>query len=1070
MQIFITSTPEELSAHQAVAREVAAEMGFEVVSRNPALGRGLTPVAACARQVSGADAVLAVIGHRRGAVPTPEAGGDGRHPWSWWQTRVAFERGKPVTALLASDAWHPELREHDSRAAAVMRDFRGELARLATLFDGSMSDFRELVRRQLAGAPEATLGASVIRLRRYPAPSLPERPYPVLLPYSHPDLMAGRERELADLRRLLAQPVAITGLHAVSGSGKSSLLTGGLVPALRAEGRPVAVDRHPTEPGIAGRLLGQLIDGEVEVSDGDPYAFVDTLGAVRRAADGLPPILVLDQFEDLLRWRSGAPDDAAKTTDSLVALDPRAVVGMLLAASVQRLPGLPGPSCRWLLAYRQEFHGDVFQWLGEVLRDALFEVTTVSPSRTAVSAARSLPHDLTGPDRFQTYVLPPLGTPRLGRSSPGTQDRAATAAEIFRAAITKPLELRSAGGDKRYPWSFAASGVERLARAFGEARAARPEAPLAPELQVVLAHLLEQARHSGRVVEVPEDPGELIDQALEAHLRRSLDVAFPAGRDARVGRTRALLALRELADARGRRHRGRSVAALAQAIGPEGREVLARLATPQTRLVLLEQQRGEQVYVLSHDRMAEILVRLFDQGSFAGLGVDAGLLGLRRFVALQSALFKTGEVAQATEIPAEHARRIERHAEALLWGEQRQRWWQACKDRRRADRRRNALRSAVAAVIIASAGLAAWTWADRFFKRKELRERVATGDPEPAFAALAELTARGDDPAELLAKLRHRERPFDLLERGLGGVGEQGRGPAVLGVAELLLPLVEEQPEDPVRIASTVWALDFFAAPDPALHGPAMDLRDRVLEPLRRIRPPPPWPAPDDPHWADIPAGTFRMGSGPDDGREDLDEQPRHQVTISAFRLMAHEVTNSEYRQLVPDHSGEDDLPVTMLTWYEAATYAAWLGGRLPTEAEWEYAARAGCAHTYCRRDGSEATVDQVAWWNGNSTDPKSGDPGLRPVMQLQANPWGLFDMFGNVGEWAADWHGPYSEENGVDPPGPTSADDHQRMWRGGYVMDPPEYVMAPARGAWAPKMKSTIGLRVALPASFAPP
>ncbi len=149
MRIFISCTPEELSAHRAAACEVAAEMGFKVVSRNPALGRGLTPVAACARQVAEVDAVLAIVGHRRGAVPTPEAGGDGRHPWSWWQTRAAFEGGKPVTVLLAGDARRPDSRDHDPRAAAVMRDFRGELARLATTFDGSMSDFRELVRRRL---------------------------------------------------------------------------------------------------------------------------------------------------------------------------------------------------------------------------------------------------------------------------------------------------------------------------------------------------------------------------------------------------------------------------------------------------------------------------------------------------------------------------------------------------------------------------------------------------------------------------------------------------------------------------------------------------------------------------------------------------------------------------------------------------------------------------------------------------------------------------------------------------------------------------------------------------------
>ncbi len=87
------------------------------------------------------------------------------------------------------------------------------------------------------------------RLRRYPPPELPAVPYPLLLPYSHPDLMAGRDADLAGLRRTLTRPVTAVGLHAASGTGKSSLLTGALVPALRAEGRPVALVRHPAEAG-----------------------------------------------------------------------------------------------------------------------------------------------------------------------------------------------------------------------------------------------------------------------------------------------------------------------------------------------------------------------------------------------------------------------------------------------------------------------------------------------------------------------------------------------------------------------------------------------------------------------------------------------------------------------------------------------------------------------------------------------------------------------------------------------------------------------------------------------------
>ncbi len=185
MRIFITSTPEELEPHQVAACDVAAELGHRPLLRDPTRGRGLKPVPACARQVRGADAVLAIVGHRRGRVPAPGVGGDGFHPWSWWETRAAFDRGLPVSVLLASDAWCPELREDDASARSVMSDFRGELARLAVPFDGDPGQgFRKLVRRQLAAVARESAPVSVpeIELRRWPSPELPARPYPVLLP------------------------------------------------------------------------------------------------------------------------------------------------------------------------------------------------------------------------------------------------------------------------------------------------------------------------------------------------------------------------------------------------------------------------------------------------------------------------------------------------------------------------------------------------------------------------------------------------------------------------------------------------------------------------------------------------------------------------------------------------------------------------------------------------------------------------------------------------------------------------------------------------------------------------
>ncbi len=1110
MRIFITSTPEELEPHQAAACDVVRELRLEPVLRDVAGVHGLDPVRACARQVERTDLVLAIVGHRRGRVPPPELGGDGRHPWTWWETRAGFEHGKPVLPLLAADA-SAASHEDDPRASAVLRDFRGELARLAVPFDAADVDgFRALVRRQLEASQQASDNSSLAALerkhssvveptlRRWPPPALPERPYPVLLPYTHPDLMAGRDHELDELRRLLARPVAITGLHAASGTGKSSLLAGGLVPVLRGERRPVAFERHPCEAGIVGRLLGELVEDENAVEDDDARAFVDALNAVRRAAEGVPPVLVLDQFEGLFRDLPGARRA-------------RTVIGTLLASSAQRLPGLDGPPCRWLLAYRQEFHSDVVRWLRDVLREARKspqppflkgeQESESPPLGKGGLGGFSFPHDLSGPDRFQSYALPPLGTP-----TPGTDDPTTASSRIFEAAITQPLTLTRDDGSRRYPWRFAADGAARLARAFAEARMKRRKAPLAPELQVVLAHLLERAgrpRDAEVSVQVRDDPGELIEAALEEHLRRSLDVAFLGGRDTRLGRARALLALRELADAHGRRDAGRPVAALAQAIGSEGHEVLEKLATARTRLVLLEEHGGEQVYVLSHDRMAEVLVRLFDEGTFAGLGVDAELLGLRRIVALHSELFASGEVDEATRIALADTRRIEKHAEALLWGEERQRWWAACRSARRRSRQRKVVRWGIAAAVVVAVSLGAWKWAERRTTYKGWIQEVETArDPEATLTTLVRLLSMVDaipavitglDEADLLAALRQRQEssevPMDVLEHGLGTFEGEERSVAVLRLVELALPWVEETPEDPELIANLVWALDYGPGRDPAFAMQAVELRNRVLKPIRELRTPPSIRA-DDPDWIEVPAGTFLMGSP--EGEGDDNEQPQHRVRVSAFRILRHEVTNADFRRLVPDHPiraieeteqderrslyenhfTADDLPA-FVSWYQAWTYSAWLGGRLPTEAEWEYTARAGCPHAYCNRHGKEVAVEDVGWIEKNSPDVPFQDKTTdipSPVMKLEPNPWGIYDVLGNFWEWNADWYAGYPAEptsayTRSDPWGPAAPSGVRRVIRGGGFRSDAWWARVAFRSRHSPDFGSDLlGFRVALP------
>lgn len=156
--------------------------------------------------------------------------------------------------------------------------------------------------------------------------------------------------------------------------------------------------------------------------------------------------------------------------------------------------------------------------------------------------------------------------------------------------------------------------------------------------------------------------------------------------------------------------------------------------------------------------------------------------------------------------------------------------------------------------------------------------------------------------------------------------------------------------------------------------------------------------------WMRIPGGSFQMGSS--GGAND--EKPVHQVSVQTFEIAKTEVTVAQYQQCVEAGScskpntdsgcnwgvsGRELHPINCVDWDQASAYAKWVGGRLPTEAEWEYAARAG---TTGDRYGD---VDAVAWYDKNSGGQ------THPVSQKQANGFGLNDMLGNVWEWVQDWY-----------------------------------------------------------------
>ena len=186
-----------------------------------------------------------------------------------------------------------------------------------------------------------------------------------------------------------------------------------------------------------------------------------------------------------------------------------------------------------------------------------------------------------------------------------------------------------------------------------------------------------------------------------------------------------------------------------------------------------------------------------------------------------------------------------------------------------------------------------------------------------------------------------------------------------------------------------------------------------------------------------IEPGTFVMGS-PVTEPDRYAQEVQRPVTISrGFWISDHEVTQAEYQAVMGTNPsmfrGDENLPVEMVQWTDATEYcrkrteleraAGKIGQqqayRLPTEAEWEYAARAG---TTGIRHGD---LNDIAWWSANT----SGD-GTRPVRRKTPNAWGLHDMIGNVGEWCADWYGPYPSGASTDPSGPPAGTE--KVVRGG--------------------------------------
>jgi formylglycine-generating enzyme required for sulfatase activity len=202
-----------------------------------------------------------------------------------------------------------------------------------------------------------------------------------------------------------------------------------------------------------------------------------------------------------------------------------------------------------------------------------------------------------------------------------------------------------------------------------------------------------------------------------------------------------------------------------------------------------------------------------------------------------------------------------------------------------------------------------------------------------------------------------------------------------------------------------------------------------------------------------IPPGAFLMGCSSGDRECFAEEKPAHHVTITTgFWMGQREVTVAAYNRFAggtgrqmpptPNFNGSwahNNMPIVKVNWNDAFDYCTWAGGRLPTEAEWEYAARAGSTEV---RYGA---LDEIAWYSANS--------GLQthPVGEKRANGFGLFDILGNVQEWVNDWYGVnyYAASPERDPRGPDLG--QLRVLRGGSWRVNPRYVRVSNRNKFYP-------------------
>ncbi len=301
-------------------------------------------------------------------------------------------------------------------------------------------------------------------------------------------------------------------------------------------------------------------------------------------------------------------------------------------------------------------------------------------------------------------------------------------------------------------------------------------------------------------------------------------------------------------------------------------------------------------------------------------------------------------------------------------------------------------------------------WDDESWGFCQLGERSAHGVPleQAAHELLTKYATQGSDEESIVEfellleewRCKMTGEPYD--EKKLGLTSKYQKAHNVLQNA--LNKLLEVTPEKNVPFA------DLNLEPDP-----------KVLDQIAT-------------NMVAVEGGEFLMGAGPDDAEADTNERPQHLVKLDGFHISRYPVTQAQWVAVMGNNPsffrGCDDCPVEQVSWNDIQDFIRKLNQqtgknyRLPTEAEWEFAARGGNLSKGYRYAGSD-DLSRVAWYAGGKT---------HAVGQKQANELGIYDMSGKVREWCEDWYGDYSNTAQTNPKGPSSGSD--RVLRGGSWAD----------------------------------